>query len=53
MSLGTDATKGRGMASDINLAGSPVQTKKFMEELKKIGIADAFDGVHCVQKTPG
>ena len=53
VSLGTDATQGRGMNSDIDLAGSPTQTKKFMEELKQIGIADAFDDVHCVQKTPG
>ncbi len=53
VSLGSDPTKGRGMAGDIDMAGTPAQTKRFMTELKKIGIADAFDDVHCVELTPG
>ena len=53
VSLGSDPTKGRGMAGDIDLAGTPAQTKKFMAELKKIGIADAFDDIHCIERTPG
>jgi len=51
--LGSDPAKGRGMAGDIDLGGTPQQAKKFMKEMKNLGIADAFDNVKSVQRKPG
>lgn len=51
--LGSDPAQGRGMAGDIDLGGTPQQARKFMEELKNLGIADAFDEMGSIQRKPG
>ena len=50
--LGSDPATGRGMAGDIDLGGTPQQARKFMQELKNLGISDAFDEASIARK-PG
>jgi hypothetical protein len=51
--LGSDPAQGRGMAGDIDLGGTPQQARQFLQELKNLGIADAFDEVGSIQRKPG
>ena len=50
--LGSDPATGRGMAGDIDLGGTPQQARKFMQELKNLGISDVFDESSITRK-PG
>lgn len=50
--LGSDPATGRGMAGDIDLGGTPQQARKFMQELKNLGISDSFDEA-SITRRPG
>jgi len=51
-SLGSDPASGRGMAGDIDLAGTRQQADAFVRELRSLGIADAYD-IQLVESKPG
>jgi len=51
-SLGSDPASGRGMAGDIDLGGTRRQADAFVQELRNLGIADAYD-IQLAESKPG